>query len=533
MASASSSASGPVPTGATLDWDWNTVLTAAQSSKLTLLVVAPSIACFLWFFVAYQTSPLKKYPGPFLAGWTNMWRLSKVYGAEYAQTMKKLHEKYGPIVRIGPNLLDLDFPELSRTIYNTDGKWVKSDFYKNSSSIIDGKITYHMFSETNNVEHARLKRPVVRHYSVPAVLAMEAHMDKVVADLLQHLKKRFVEPRKVCNFGDWLGYYAWDFLGIVTFSTKFGYMDKGYDFDGTLAVADQSIDYLALCGQMPWTDYILDKNPIYPLGPPNISNVTNIAIQKMTARLKGEDKVFNPEKPDFLQYFIESKSTHPEIVDEGKIIGYLLLNLIAGADTTAITLRALFYYTLKDQRVWKKLESEVRSVFKAFEPAAHSKARALPYLDAVVNETLRYHPAVSMIMERIVPEGGLVLPDGSVVPGGQMVGMNPYIVGRNKKVFGENADDFYPDRWLQRDGENDDQYKERMQLWNQAMLQFGGGSRICLGRNLSMMEVYKLVPTLLSTFDIELEDPNEVWWYSSRWFYRTKGVNCTLRPRSD
>lgn len=68
MASASSSASGPVPTGATLDWDWNTVLTAAQSSKLTLLVVAPSIACFLWFFVAYQTSPLKKYPGPFLAG---------------------------------------------------------------------------------------------------------------------------------------------------------------------------------------------------------------------------------------------------------------------------------------------------------------------------------------------------------------------------------------------------------------------------------------------------------------------------------
>lgn len=39
--------------------------------------------------------------------------------------MKKLHEKYGPIVRIGPNLLDLDYPELSRVIYNTDGKWIK------------------------------------------------------------------------------------------------------------------------------------------------------------------------------------------------------------------------------------------------------------------------------------------------------------------------------------------------------------------------------------------------------------------------
>lgn len=129
--------------------------------------------------------------------------------------MKKLHEKYGPIVRIGPNLLDLDFPELYRVIYSTDGKWVKSDFYKNSSSIINGKITYHMFSETDNVEHARLKRPVVRHYSVPAVLAMEPHMDKVIADFLQHLQKRFVEPKKACDFGNWLSYCTSSFLSFA------------------------------------------------------------------------------------------------------------------------------------------------------------------------------------------------------------------------------------------------------------------------------------------------------------------------------
>ena len=120
--------------------------------------------------------------------------------------MKKLHEQYGPIVRIGPNLLCLDYPELSRVIYNTDGKWVKTDFYKNSSSIIDGKITYHMFSECDNAEHARLKRPVVRHYSVPSVLAMEPHMDKVIADFLSHLQNRYVKPSKVCEFGEWLGY---------------------------------------------------------------------------------------------------------------------------------------------------------------------------------------------------------------------------------------------------------------------------------------------------------------------------------------
>lgn len=48
-----------------------------------------------------------------------------------------------------------------------------------------------------------------------------------------------------------------------------------------------------------------------------------------------------------------------------------------------------------------------------------------------------------------------------------------------------------------------------------------------------MMEVYKVVPTLMATFDIELEDPNEKWWTCSRWFYRTKGVVCKLKPRSE
>ncbi|KAK3336366.1 cytochrome P450 [Cercophora scortea] len=510
-----------------------TLLTTLQANKLASLVLAPSIACFLWFFVSYHTSPLKKYPGPFLAGWTNLWRLWVVYRADYAQTMEKLHEKYGPVVRLGPNLLDLDLPELSRVVYSTDGKWKKTTMYQNSSSIINGKITYHMFSEIDNAEHARMKRPVVRHYSVPSVLAMEALQDQVIAEFLQHLQKRFVEPGATCEFGEWLSYYAWDFLGVVTFSKKFGYMAKGTDFDGTLSIGDQAIDYFGMCGQMPWLDYWLDKNPVYPLGPPNLSNVTGIAIANLTARLKGEDKDFKPERPDFLQYFIESKESHPDVVDEGQIIGYLLLNLIAGADTTAITMRALFYHVLRSPRILAALQSEIRTALPQPNiPTPYAVARALPYLDAVVRETLRFHPAVSMTMERVVPAPGLTLPDGSIVPAGSHVGMNPYIVGRNRGIFGADADEFNPDRWLQRTDESDDAFKDRMQLWNTANLVFGGGSRICLGRNLSLMEVYKLVPTLIATYDIALTDPKEEWWTSSRWFYRTKGVICTLKPRS-
>ncbi|KAK2049719.1 cytochrome P450 [Colletotrichum somersetense] len=509
---------------------WQPILTNVVLQKAGIALLVPIVGCSLWFIASWQTSPLRKYPGPVIAGWTNLWRLWQVISADYAPRVKRLHEKHGPVVRLGPNLLDIDFPELVKVIYGTDGKWKKSDFYKNSSTIIDGKIVYHMFSETNNAEHARLKRPVVRHYSVPSMLAMEPLMDQTIAEFCDHLERRFVDTGEPCEFGDWLSYCAWDILGSVTFSRKFGYMDEGRDFDGTLAIGDQAIDYLGICGQMPWMDYLLDKNPVYPLGPPNLSNVTRIAVESLTARLKGEDG-FDPEKPDFLQYFVDSKATHPEAVDEGTIIGYLLLNLIAGADTTAITMRALFYYCLKNPRIWQRLESEIVANIPGDEPAPHAAARALPYLEAVCRETLRYHPAIGMTMERVVPESGLALPDGSVVPGGSLVGMNPYILGRNRSVYGEDADEYRPERWLRQEHEDDEAYRLRMRQWSAADIVFGGGSRICLGRNLSMMEIYKIVPSLVSRFEIRLVDPEEKWWTSSRWFYRTKGVTCHLGRR--
>lgn len=82
----------------------------------------------------------------------------------------------------------------------------QSDLYKNSSSVVNGKITYHMFSEVDPTKHAKLKRPVVRHYSVPSLRVMEPLMDEAIQEFCEHLKKRFVVSGKICEFGDWLAY---------------------------------------------------------------------------------------------------------------------------------------------------------------------------------------------------------------------------------------------------------------------------------------------------------------------------------------
>jgi cytochrome P450 len=311
-------------------------------------------------------------------------------------------------------------------------------------------------------------------------------------------------------------------------------MEAGKDFDHTLALADKALDYFQAVGQMPWLDFVLDKNPIMRIGPPNLVNVTRIAVEAFGARLQGKDPHFNPAVPDYLQHFIESKSLHPDLVDDGAIVGYLLVNLLAGADTTAVTIRSVFYYCLKNPSTYARLVAEVRAAgFDRNRPVAAAAANKLPYVEAVVREAMRFHPAVAMLLERYVPEGGLKLPDGSYVPAGAAVGLNAYVVGRNKDVYGQDADEFRPERWLQAKGETEAAYKARLQRMQASDLSFGAGSRICLGRHLALMEVYKIVATLVNRYEIELEDPDREWKVMGSWFTRQEGLITKISPRKD
>ncbi|KAK4213314.1 cytochrome P450 [Rhypophila decipiens] len=514
----------------------NVVVSVDLRSAIAALLVVPISSILVWFTVAWLTSPLRQYPGPFFAAWTNLWRFFLIQtGENYQLTIKKLHQKYGPVLRIGPNLLDIDYPELIKTIYSTDGKWLKTEFYHNNSTIIDGKITYHMFSTTDQVEHARMKRPIAKYYSIGSVLALEPTMDVVVNDFCKQLEKRFMtgpSGPKECDLGEWIAYYTWDFLASVTFSRPFGYLQKGHDFDRSIQTADKTLDYFMAVSQMPWLDYWLDKNPVVRVGPPNLVHVTRVAFESLVSRLQGKDANFDAKKPDYLQYFIESKETHPDLVNDTTVMGYIMINLIAGADTTAITIRSVFYYCLRNPAVYRKLEAEVLAAGIDLEkPAPYGVSRQLPYLDAVIREALRLHPVTAATMERYVPEGGLVLPDGSVVPAGTAIGMNSYIVGKNKGVYGEDADEFRPERWLRVDGEDSEAHRLRLQRMNAADLSFGGGSRICLGRLLALCEVYKVVATLVRRYEIELVDPTKKWTIEGVWFARQRGILANMKPR--
>ncbi|KAJ5910342.1 hypothetical protein N7504_004985 [Penicillium tannophilum] len=507
--------------------------------QITGLVYVTAAILPLWYLASYLISPLGQFPGPFLAGWTNLWRMYHVRRGKYHLVIQELHKKYGPVVRIAPNVLDLDIPELVKTIYNTKEDYLKTEFYHGSSAVNNGKIIYNLFSECKPEVHSAQKRPVSKYFSLNGILTLEPHIDSIIQYFCQRLNEKFVDgsnSSQVCDLGEWINYYTWDVVGQATFSQPIGYLEKGYDFDNTLSTANTAMDYFSLVGQMPILDHLLDKNPILKLGPPSFGTITNISIQHLVDRLQGSDaKYHDSGKPDFLDKFIEAKENHPDVVDDTLIISWLMVIMIAGADTTAITLNAALYYSLKEPSVWQRLRSEIpaHDSKSSFSPTSYKDARDFPYLNAVVREALRFHPGVAMLLERYVPKGGLNLPDGRHVPAGCVVGMNPYVVGRNKSVFGEDADVFRPERWLRDENlETEEEFQQRLRLMNNTDLSFGGGSRICIGKHLGLVEVYKVLATLISRYDISFVDPAREWSTHNSFFVRQSGIEVKLSSRT-
>jgi hypothetical protein len=105
-------------------------ITMAVMGLLVKAVGLGAIILITQYVFAYLQSPLKKIPGPFLAKFSNIWRFFNHYGQTHIETQRQLHEKHGDYVRLGPNTVSVADASLIKTIYNTRGTFVKSEFYR-------------------------------------------------------------------------------------------------------------------------------------------------------------------------------------------------------------------------------------------------------------------------------------------------------------------------------------------------------------------------------------------------------------------
>jgi cytochrome P450 len=210
---------------------------------------------------------------------------------------------------------------------------------------------------------------------------------------------------------------------------------------------------------MPWLDKIWVKNPIVSrLLPEKNSPVVMFALARAKERIaeKQVDAASSSgyNSKDFMSCFLAARAKDPSI-PEWFVTAWTTSNVLAGSDTTAIMLRAIIYFLITNPVSLQKLEQELRQARcqgQLSEIVTWKESRNLKYLDACVKEAGRLHPAIGLTLERVVPSGGATI-SGQSFEAGTTIGVNPWVIHRDKEVFGADAEHWNPDRWLDNDTE--------------------------------------------------------------------------------
>ncbi|KAF2086538.1 cytochrome P450 [Saccharata proteae CBS 121410] len=503
---------------------------------------AITLAAFFLLYTLYSGIRnyffLSGFEGPFLARFSNIWFLWDTNTDLTKPATRHLHEKYGSVVRIGPKSLSFSTPEAARDIYYGVGRdWVKSDQYHVLATISRGLVDDVLISSTNKTWHDNLRRVMNPSFSMAWIGRYEPIMDAKIDILLEQLQTRFVDNPKadICNVYPWFTYFATDVISAIIYGQAYDDLVHGKDGHNILGGLADDMLYAQRIMPMPILDKFLRKNPVLTwldkagLRSSKASHGAAVAQDLQSARMRehayktDESSDSNVQQPILMDYFINAKNEHPDIVNDMEILKFGLNVVFAGGDTTGITLTAFFYYVLKSPAIHQKLLSEIDALSQTKNGRlSYHEAQKLPYMDACIRETFRVHPALRMTSNRVVAPRGATI-NGHFVPGGTVVGVNPWVVHANTDFFGDDALIFRPERWL------DDGKKARRMY--QALLHFGAGNFNCIGKNIAYQEIYKLVPAMLVKFDMQLAELEKDWKIGPSALAKPEKLEVRLRLR--
>ena len=238
----------------------------------------------------------------------------------------------------------------------------------------------------------------------------------------------------------------------------------------------------------------------------------------------------NAEKPGRYVFIDELVR---QTTDRVQIRSELLNILLAGRDTTASLLTNVWFILSKRPDIWKKLQADIGSLDGAI--PTFEELKSLKYLKALLNESLRLHPVVpgnsrEAVEDTTLPIGGG--PDGLAplfIKKGDLVGWSVYTMHRRKDFYGEDAEEFKPERWL----DNPETGRKGLRPgWE--YLPFNGGARICLGQQFALTEASYTTIRLCQAFSgIESRD-NGPWRESlTLTCVNLNGAKVVLTPRED
>ncbi|OQV04065.1 hypothetical protein CLAIMM_09012 [Cladophialophora immunda] len=461
-----------------------------------------SVAIFLLATALFRYRRLCSIPGPLLASFTDLWRFSVTQYGGFSHTLKELHNQYGPLVRIGPNTVSVSDPAAVPVIHSMHGEFrkvckvptpasllrltairdIKAQSYTTLRALVNGRVLGTVIDILDEDEVSALKRAVGSAFAAKNLLDYEPDVDHALETLVQVLRKS-----RTATLFDVMQQFQVDFLLKAAFSKQTDYLETGRSVAPVSAYA--RLVHWGRWQSVPALEKLLFKSPLcwtwYSRQTAKPQAWTAMAIEEFNKRKYKADEGFvsdASEKPDLMAKYLDGRNRHKDRVSDETILRMISSTIAAGFDTSAFTMTAILYYLVKYPGAMKKLRAEIDEALNAGRLSPQPR-----------------FPFVRVPLEREVPPEGAEIA-GTFLPGGTIVGVSVWNAHFDRTVFGKDADEFRPDRWLEPD-------HQRRLMMERTVLGFGAGKRVCIGRHIAELEMKKVIPRILLEFDISLEDP--------------------------
>ncbi|KNG84868.1 cytochrome P450 monooxygenase [Aspergillus nomiae NRRL 13137] len=448
------------------------------------------ILLFLAWRVVYNRyfHPLSRYPGPFI------WGVSRIpYAAAYARGnlhrwVQHLHDQYGDVVRVAPDELSYRNEQAWRDIHGPSRNFPKDmRFYHASKAKAPSVVV------APDPVHGRQKRAILRAFSEPALKSHERLLRPFVDTLMQKLQQVITEKRDhAVDMTEWYNYVMFDFMSLELFGESLGCLEQGtyHPWVDMLFGSIKAWAFLSQSKYFPSLSWIIKAAVLF-----FCRDLLHHRTTKLTSIASKVDKgkVSELDQPTFSAYIRASKDPRSTLSEE-EILSNHSFMMMAGSETTATLLSGCTFFVLKDPEIYKEISFQIRHRFSSPSEITFSSLSSIPYLRAVLQETLRMYPPLPLGMPRLVPGGGAMV-SGQFVPEKTSVAVASWATYQSSSNF-KDPQLFLPERWLGT-GQGDEDVKAAMQP-------FSVGPRACPGRSLAFAEASLILARLIWQFDLEL-----------------------------
>lgn len=205
---------------------------------------------------------------------------------------------------------------------------------------------------------------------------------------------------------------------------------------------------------------------------------------------------------DLLAHFMSSREKYPEMMTDDQITTHCMVNVVAGIATSTTSITNALRHLVANQASQERLYQELLFA-NVSSPVTWRQTQALPYLEALVREGVRLRSPDSFNPNgRVVGPEGMELPNGIHLPPGTVVGIKPSVASIDTRTFGDRPYEFIPERWCKSDDETEDEFTERRAKMDRGDMSFSAGTRGCIGKGIALMQIYKLIGTLIYKYKV-------------------------------